>query len=76
MVPKKLLSALRNASYDVGQYPGCHWDDAPKKFRKLEEMGLVRLWMPHNPSHKDRAVITPAGKAALAATPKEQTDAS
>ena len=70
MVPKKLLSALKNASYDTGSYPGCHWDAAPKKFRELERLGLVTLWMPPNPSHKDRAVITPMGRAEL----KEQTD--
>lgn len=49
-----------------GMYPGDLWEHAPKQFAELERMGLVRLFTPHNPVHKDRAVITELGRKALA----------
>lgn len=33
--------------------------------RRLENLGLISLSMPHNPSHKYRWVITSAGTATL-----------
>jgi hypothetical protein len=61
----KDLKWLRLAASTGGMYPGVHWDLAPKRFRKLERMGLVRLFSPHNMAHKDYAAITPEGQLEL-----------
>ena len=41
----------------------------PKVLRRLERAGFVDRITPHNPVHKDRIVITEAGREALAANP-------
>lgn len=48
-----------------GMYPGLTFDMSPAQLRKLRKLGLVEWFTPHNPVHKDRAVITRAGRAAL-----------
>lgn len=67
-IGKKRLRWLREASYENngGLYPGARADLAPGVFRDLEKLGWVRLYTPHNPAHKDRYVITEAGREALA----------
>lgn len=59
---------LEAAAYEAGGglYPGERWEQAPKRFGSLYKRGLVDTYIPHNPSHKERAVITEAGRKALA----------
>ena len=47
-------------------YPGEYAERAPAVFDRLERMGFVRLFIPSNLSHKERYVITPAGRSKLA----------
>lgn len=50
----------------VGMYPGIRQDLVPGKVTEsLRKLGLIDHFVPHNPVHKDRWVITPAGRAAL-----------
>jgi hypothetical protein len=42
-------------------YAGMPWDMACAQYAKLEKRGFVERRSPHNPIHKDRAVITQAG---------------
>ena len=49
----------------TGMYPGIHWEDAPGQLRKLKARGFVDVYEPHNRAHKNRAVITNAGRAIL-----------
>lgn len=64
---KKLRKAL---AYPItltgGMYPGCHWSDAPATFTRLERMGLIETYHPHNLVHKSRAVHTDKGEAVYA----------
>lgn len=63
---KKRLKWLRlAASDDGGMYPGVHADMAPGVFGALAKMGFVTRYVPHNPAHKDRYVITDSGRAKL-----------
>ena len=63
---RKALERVRLASdSSAGMYPGEHWDMAPTQHLKLQKMGFVKVYVPHNPAHKERAVITPEGRAAL-----------
>ena len=48
-----------------GKYPGMHYDLAPMQCNRLRRMGYVAMYMPENPSHKERVTITAAGRAAL-----------
>lgn len=57
---------LLSASVDSGMYPGNHWDACTTAYQRLERLGLVYRYQPHNPVHKHRAVATEAGRAALA----------
>jgi len=50
-----------------GMYPGDRWENAPRRFTSLQKRGLVSLYIPHNPAHKERAVITDKGRALLLA---------
>lgn len=59
------LLALAAAGPGSGLYPGIQWDFAPRRFTKLSNLGLVERYTPHNPVHKERAVITQAGREAL-----------
>lgn len=70
----KQRQLLSLAAGECGMYRGDRWDFAPRQYARLEAMGLVSEETPHNPSHKPRAVITAAGKAALAAA-REAGDA-
>lgn len=56
-------AAAENAD---GLYAGALWDRCPTAFRRLVALGFVNVERPRNPVHKDRAVITPTGRAALA----------
>lgn len=64
---RKQARLLRLSARRSGMYDGDRWDFAPKQFRRLESLGLVREETPHNPVHKPRAVITAAGREVLAA---------
>lgn len=46
-------------------YAGHIWEGAPAQYAKLEKRGFVERRSPHNPAHKDRAVITAQGLAFL-----------
>jgi len=63
-IAKKLVTTLRRLAQFTGEgrmYPGDWWDGAPKQYEKLRQMGFVREYIPHNPVHKSRAVITVQG---------------
>lgn len=66
-VGKKTLRALRLAAMTGagGDYTGAQWGMAPTTFAKLQKRGMVERRSPHNPIHKDRAVITEAGRTLL-----------
>jgi len=63
----KLLSSLgvddSSLTPKLGQsmYAGDYWDDAVRQYEKLEKRGFVEQRIPHNLSHKTRAVITQEG---------------
>ena len=61
----KDISWLRMSAMNSGMYPGDRWECAPKRFARLEKLGLVTVYIPHNPVHKERAVITAEGLKAL-----------
>lgn len=64
---RKTLERVRQASDSLsGMYPGEHWDMAPRQHQQLYRMGFVKVHIPDNPVHKERAVITWEGRAALA----------
>ena len=67
-----MLLLLKLSASSSGMYPGTQWELAAKKFGQLKRMGLVEVYTPHNPVHKDRAVATEAGRRLLA----EADDAS
>jgi hypothetical protein len=51
----------------AGMYPGIQQDVVPRSTAsRLVHEGLIRAYMPHNGVHKDRWVITDAGRSALA----------
>jgi hypothetical protein len=54
-----------------GMYPGVHWDEAVGQHAKLERHGLITRYLPHNPVHKDRAVVTDYGREYLARLAEE-----
>lgn len=50
----------------MSMYPGMHTDAVPNNpARHLEADGYIERYVPHNPAHKDRWVITDAGRRAL-----------
>ena len=50
-------------------YPGLQTDAVPSNpARHLESDGYIERYVPHNPVHKDRWVITDTGRAALRQT--------
>lgn len=57
--------ALSQIDNPPGMYPGVTVESAPGQFRKLIARGLVEEYVPHNPVHKRRAIITDLGRAAL-----------
>lgn len=63
----KMARFLQLSAGKSGMYDGDRWDNAPRTYRRLAAMGFVREEAPYNPVHKSRAVITEAGRAALAA---------
>jgi hypothetical protein len=68
MTPKirKWLELVSLSSKGSG-YPGTPVDVMPPKIvREIERNGWADLFIPHNPSHKERLVITQAGRDALA----------
>ena len=62
---KHLLWLRASASPPCVMYPGEYWDAAPRAFRYLSSLGLVRCYLPHNPIHKERAIITDKGRDVL-----------
>ncbi len=63
---RRTLERARLFSLGGGMYPGDWWEGAPRQHQKLETMGLVRMYVPHNPVHKIRAEITQKGLEVLA----------
>lgn len=62
----KTLERVRTATdYTGGGYPGCHADESPAQFRRLRTRGMIENFIPHNPVHKERVVITDKGRDAL-----------
>lgn len=59
------LKAFGTVEDHVGMYPGDWWDGAPRQYRELQRLGFVDEYLPHNPVHKTRAVITDEGLAFL-----------
>jgi len=66
---KKLLRTLNNIRMETdtpcGMYPGGRYDLAPAQHSRLERMGLVEPFIPHNPVHKERVTITLKGRSVL-----------
>lgn len=67
-ISAKLLRTLADAARKGRgtEYDGERWDSSPAQFAKLERRGYVECWQPHNPAHMPRAIITDAGREALA----------
>lgn len=64
----KALQLIELCSDSPSGYPGLQVDMISSKFRRrFERNDWVSLFTPHNPVHKERLVITPAGRAALQA---------
>lgn len=64
---RKWLDLIRSASSGSGMYTGERVDVIPPKhLRTFERNGWIAWRMPHNPSHKERVVITARGIEALA----------
>lgn len=63
----KWLDHIRSASSPgSGMYVGLQCDLVPDGASdRLYRAGYILTESPHNPVHKDRFVITPAGRAAL-----------
>lgn len=53
-------------------YAGVPWDLASSQYDRLAKRGLVERRSPHNPAHKDHAVITKAGLNFLAKRKKKK----
>lgn len=63
---RRWLGHIRLATDGGGMYPGEHWDFIPNRVRhSLWRKGFIQSFTPHNPVHKERATITPAGRQAL-----------
>lgn len=69
-ISAKLMRTLADAARKGSgtEYDGERWDSSPAQFAKLERRGYVECWHPHNPAHMPRAIITAAGRDALAAS--------
>ncbi|MEY5098688.1 MAG: hypothetical protein RJA36_1407 [Pseudomonadota bacterium] len=63
----KLLRTLQAVSgWKSPMYDGMPVVQAPAQLERLRRHGLVRFEQPHNPVHRERAVITAEGLAVLA----------
>jgi len=63
---RRWLKTISDCSSGGGMYPGVHADFVPNNpARHLERDGYIELYMPHNPVHKDRWVVTEKGREAL-----------
>lgn len=61
------LKTIEMCSATGGMYPGVQQDVVPNNPAKhLHRDGYIEGFIPHNPVHKERWVITAAGRAALA----------
>lgn len=60
----------RTDSY-AGMYPGDYLDAATKQHSQLIRHGLIEIFEPHNPAHKERVVVTGAGRSMLASLKKD-----
>lgn len=76
MIRKKDIAWLRHAAFENlgGMYPGEVWERCPSAYGRLYKLGLVTTYIPHNPVHKERAVITDKGRAVLAASPSHSME--
>lgn len=62
---KNWLSTIRLCSDGGGMYPGLRVEMLPNApAKRLREFGYIELFIPHNPVHKDRWIITPEGRTA------------
>lgn len=68
---RKWLDLIKVSSGGMSsRYPGIHVDKIPPKAMRLfERLGYVEIFIPHNPVHKDRVIITYRGEEALAESP-------
>lgn len=75
---RKWLDLIAVSSRPSGSmYRGQIVDLVPPKFaRAFERSGWVDREIPHNPVHKERFVITEAGRAALLKAQGQQTEVS
>ena len=68
-ISKKLLRRLGHVRMETdsscGMYPGSHYDSASAQHSKLERMGLIEPFIPHNLVHKERVTITDKGRTVL-----------
>ena len=63
---EKYISAIRKASYRAGGYPGVPQDLVPVGIADtLKRLNVIEDFVPFNPSHKSRWVITDAYRATL-----------
>lgn len=63
---QKTLEHIGLMSGVAGMYPGVRTEDVSRKVGyRLYQEGLIRLFIPHNPAHKERWVITEAGRNAM-----------
>jgi hypothetical protein len=62
---KWLEEAKKYTDNPSGIYPGIKSKWAPGVFRKLFSAGYVENYIPHNPIHDPRLVITDVGRKAL-----------
>lgn len=63
---RKTLEHIKLCSNGGGMYPGVRTEDVSFKVgSRLHREGLIRYFIPHNPVHKERWIITDAGLDAL-----------
>lgn len=63
----KALSSIRSSTDGYVIYPGIQQDLISSKVGAfLHRAGMIKSFIPHNPAHKERWVITMSGRAVLA----------
>lgn len=66
---RKWLTEIQQLTdHSGGMYPGMHYDLLPPTVAQRLG-GFIETYIPHNPIHKDRFIITEKGRAALQETP-------
>lgn len=66
---RRWLERIRLSTDGSGMYPGTPCDLVPNgPARRLYALGFLETFSPHNPVHKERWIISSAGRAALPKT--------